>query len=345
MSKDHDRHFGLAGFRYLTGKDLEKLNELSTKCSSFLSQRGFQEIITPILEDWALFVGLKDRPVSVYDVGNIFSLITPRGEAAVLRYENTIPVCKYVAAKVKNRELKTPARFFYLAPQYRNERNLSNLGDVRLREFYQVGWEIFDEGFQGIIEAACTGLDLLKRLGLKGTIKLSDVNILGSIFADFAIDSFNQRLFSRIINKEDASRLNQALSSANISEAAKHLLHSLKNLNGKPQEVLKDASIVSRKRKYPKLKNYVADLVEISERVKRQGRTKAVEIDLSIVRSPGFYSGVIFQYYFSTNSLESGGGGEYNQIVKSLGGPKISAVGAAFGLERLIYEYSSKKKS
>ena len=341
--KRHHIPPSLPGFNYLTGQELATFREVSQKCVGSLLQNRYKEIVTPVLEDWSLFVGSENRPVSIYNVDNIFSLITPIGEAVAMKYENTMPVCKFVTTEILNNSLKLPAKFCYISPQYRNERNISGVGQVRLREFYQVGWELFGKESLGVSEAMCTGSDLLETLGLKGVIKLSNVNIIGDVFDDFAVDPFSQRLLSRVIDKEDPKRLDQTLSSLDIDDKARQILSSLKKIVGDPREVLKEVSAIAIKYKYEKLNHYVTELVEICSEAKRSGIQNNIKIDLSIIRNKAFYSGVVFQYYLSKNSFECGGGGEYNRIIASLGGPNTPAVGAAFGLDRLIYVYTQKQ--
>lgn len=335
---------GLLGFKYLTGNELRTFKEVSSKCSELLESNGFSEIITPVLEEWSLFVGDKDRPVSTHNVDNIFSLVTPSGEATALRYENTMPVCKYVASNVPDTGLKSPLKYFYISSEYRNEKNVSDSKNIRLREFHQVGWELFGIGVNGIPEAIDTGLNLLNTLGLNGEVGLSEVNIIGDIFDDFSVDDFTQRLISRVVDKEDLTRLEKTLSSVDMSAEAKELIFGLKKLKGSPKEVIREAIFLADKCKYEKLKMHMSKLEKLVSKLKEIGISgNKVKINMSIIRNRFFYSGIVFQYYLSKDSSECGGGGEYNNIVFSLGGPKTSAVGAAFGLDRLVYSYANKK--
>ena len=63
------------------------------------------------------------------------------------------------------------------------------------------------------------------------------------------------------------------------------------------------------------------------------------QIDPTLVRGLDYYSHVVFEFHFispeGTNLGAVGGGGHYDNLVKEVGGPELSSVGFAFGIERL----------
>ena len=63
------------------------------------------------------------------------------------------------------------------------------------------------------------------------------------------------------------------------------------------------------------------------------------QIDDTLVRGLDYYSHVVFEYHFisedGTNLGAIGAGGHYDNLVKEVGGPQLSSVGLAFGIERL----------
>jgi histidyl-tRNA synthetase len=63
------------------------------------------------------------------------------------------------------------------------------------------------------------------------------------------------------------------------------------------------------------------------------------ELDPTLVRGLDYYSHVVFEYHYiseeGTNLGAIGAGGHYDNLVKEVGGPQLSSVGLAFGVERL----------
>ncbi|MCK5761808.1 MAG: histidine--tRNA ligase, partial [Candidatus Izimaplasma sp.] len=68
-------------------------------------------------------------------------------------------------------------------------------------------------------------------------------------------------------------------------------------------------------------------------------------IDKNLVRGLDYYTHTVFEVNANLETLGAQnticGGGRYNHLVKSLGGPNIPGVGFAFGLERLMFALES----
>ena len=63
------------------------------------------------------------------------------------------------------------------------------------------------------------------------------------------------------------------------------------------------------------------------------------EVDSNLVRGLDYYTETVFEYYSKTNEFGAlGGGGRYDNLLKSLEGPEIPSVGLALGFDRLIKE-------
>ena len=57
-----------------------------------------------------------------------------------------------------------------------------------------------------------------------------------------------------------------------------------------------------------------------------------VEFDASIVRGLAYYTGVVFEAFDADRKLRAiCGGGRYDKLLETLGGPSIPAVGFGFG--------------
>ena len=64
------------------------------------------------------------------------------------------------------------------------------------------------------------------------------------------------------------------------------------------------------------------------------------EVDNTLVRGLDYYSHVVFEYHFIAEDGTSLGaiaaGGHYDNLVKEIGGPELSSVGLAIGIERVF---------
>lgn len=329
----------IRGFKYFYGEDLVSSKNVMRVSERVLLKNNFEEIITPMVVDYSLIVGDENRPISVSKSDIVFDFTTINGERLALRYENTFPVCKfYVDNFSTNKKLK---KFFYISSQFRNEvvTDVNN----RLRQFNQAGWELIGGQGSAVAQAINVGCDILKSLNLKYSVKISEVNILDDIFEKLNLSRENRHLLLKIIDDKDISGLKQFIKKNITKDYQCNLLFAImksyKNDEDFDNNISKFLILNGNKTTLKR----ISDIKRVFTQLKRMG-CRNVELDLSLVRSNKFYSGVIFQYYVGENDHECGGGGEYNRVIKSLGGVNTLSCGAAFGLERVIHEYKKTIK-
>lgn len=68
------------------------------------------------------------------------------------------------------------------------------------------------------------------------------------------------------------------------------------------------------------------------------------EINLGITRGFDFYTGTVFQIELTENNLLFCGGGRYDQLIESFGGPSIPGAGFAFQFDALIEIFTETQK-
>ena len=76
----------------------------------------------------------------------------------------------------------------------------------------------------------------------------------------------------------------------------------------------------------------LADLARLFELLDAYGVADRVEFDASIVRGLAYYTGVVFEAFDAGRKLRAVcGGGRYDRLLETLGGPSMPAVGFGFG--------------
>ena len=119
--------------------------------------------------------------------------------------------------------------------------------------------------------------------------------------------------------------------------------HERYNLN--PLRILdcKDPSDQEIVKNAPKMSDFLTEQARNSfEEVKNILSTNGVnyEVDDSLVRGLDYYSGVVFEFHYTSKQGKNygaiGAGGHYNKLVKELEGPDIEGIGFAMGVERLV---------
>ncbi len=308
----------------LLPKDTKKWQKLEKTIRNVSKIYNYEEIRTPIFENTELFhrsVGEETDIVSkeTYDFvdrGKRKNTLRPEGTAPVVRsfIEN-----KLYADKVPIKKL------YYMGPMFRYERPQKG----RYRQFAQFGAEAFGS-----------------------SSPLLDAEIISyavSVIKAFKIKDIEVHINS-IGDKESKLNYKKAL-----VEYLKDDIHTLCNdcqnrYKTNPLRILdckidKDKELLINAPKpidylneesqdhFDKLITYL-DAMEIK-----------YVIDRNLVRGLDYYTHTVFEVNANLPTLGSQnticGGGRYNHLVSSLGGPDVPGVGFAFGLERLMFALES----
>jgi histidyl-tRNA synthetase len=279
------------------------------------SRYGFQEMATPIFEFSEVFSRPLGESSDIVTKEN-YSFTDRGGEMLTLRPENTAGVVRAVISGGLTQNL--PLKYFYAGPMFRYERPQKG----RMRQFHQVGIEYLgpDHSLADAEVIAC-GARLLAALGVLDDCVLH-VNSLGdgesrAAYRSALIDYLEG--FSDKLSEESKTRLK---------------VNPLRILDSKDvgdRSILKDA---------PKLQDYLND------DSKTHFATLVAALDAAdvawvfdplLVRGLDYYCHTAFE--FVTNALGAQGtvlgGGRYDGLSEMLGGPRVSGVGWAAGVERL----------
>ena len=231
-----------------------------------------------------------------------------------LRFDLTVPLARFVAA---NPEIPKPFKRYEIGRVWRGERQQAG----RYREFTQADADIVgSDSPSADAEIVAVIYTTLKNLGLNEfVIKINDRRELDALpsFAGFPEEKIWDAL--RVIDKKDK-----------IGESG--VAEELEKIFGD--------SIA------PKIIAFLADqpsvggtLAEITQALEALGvPARYWKIDRSMVRGLSYYTGPIFEAVL-TSAPEIGsifGGGRYDNLIMSLTGQKIPAVGASLGVDRLI---------
>ncbi len=307
--------------------DIKKWQDLEKVIVNVSKLFNFKEIRTPIFEKSELFhrgVGettdiVKKETYDFKDRGKRDITLRPEGTASVVRsvIENKLYA-----------EGNQPQKLFYYGPMFRYERPQKG----RYRQFYQFGAEAIGSNSPlvdaEIINYAATFLESLRITNIK--IK---VNSLGS---DESKKNYKEKLIEYL-----KPNIGDLCSDCN----RRYLENPLRVLDCKVDRnnpILKNA---------PKPLNYLSDEDKYHfDQVIRALDAFGLkyEIDESLVRGLDYYTHTVFEIDADLESLGAQstlvGGGRYNNLVNSLDGPKVPAVGFAFGVERLLLALESVKQ-
>lgn len=281
------------------------------------SRFGYGEIRTPMVEDTALFVRSVGEETDI--VGKeMYTFEDKGGRSLSLRPEGTAPAVRaYIEHSVANQEPLT--RWYYIGPMFRYERMKTG----RYRQFFQIGAEAIGsrEPAQDV-ELMDMVVQLLEALGLK-EVSLN----LNSLGDDACRPQYHQKLVEYLTSHR-----------AELCEDCQRRLETnpmrvLDCKNEKCQAIVQAA---------PNILQFLcepckAHFGEVQRKLDALGVRYVV--NPKIVRGLDYYTRTTFEFIAAHPALGTastvGGGGRYDKLLKSLGGPDLPAVGFGLGLDRL----------
>jgi histidyl-tRNA synthetase len=303
------------GCQDLLPETMRRHRHVSDTARELAALYGFAEIATPIFEFTEVFA----RPIGEHTdivAKEMYTFRDRGGEELTLRPENTAGVVRAVLSNGLTQQ--TPLKFFYCGPMFRYERPQKG----RFRQFHQIGVETLGVAQpQADIEIIACGWRILQKLGIAGQVSL-ELNTLGDPESRAAYRDALAAYFS-------AHR-------SRLSEDSRHRLerNPLRIFDSKDEgdrRVIADA---------PPFEEYLNDAsFEFYGRV-RDGLAQlgiAYRHNQRLVRGLDYYTHTVFE--FVTTDLGAQGtvlaGGRYDGLVELMGGPAMSGVGWAAGIERL----------
>jgi histidyl-tRNA synthetase len=296
--------------------DAARRHRMVTETARAIAERyGFGEIVTPIFE----FTEVFSRPIGeATDVVSkeMYTFKDRGGDEITLRPENTAGVARAVLSNGLTQSL--PLKFFYSGPMFRYERPQAG----RYRQFHQIGAELIGPAVpQADIEVIAMGAAILDALGIGQACRL-ELNTLGDTPSRQAYRAALVAYFTAHIDK---------LSEDSRDRLGRNPLRILDSKDEGDRAIIADA---------PAFGDYLNDDSKSFFDAVRSGLDAlgiGYELNPRLVRGLDYYSHTAFE--FVTTSLGAQGtvmgGGRYDGLMETLGGPPIAAVGWAAGIERL----------
>jgi histidyl-tRNA synthetase len=239
-----------------------------------------------------------------------------RGERSItLRPEGTAGVVRWFVENKLYGNMTDPVKVFYNMKMYRYERPQSG----RNREFTQWGFECFgSDDVMSDAEVVSLAYNAYRLLGLDDiTIK---INSLG--------DTESRDNYRTALKEYFAPHIHELCPDCQ-DRFERNPLRILDCKFDAGNEIITNAPKTldylnaESKERFDKLLSML-DMMDIN-----------YEIDTNLVRGLDYYNHMVFEVVLN-DSYALGGGGRYNGLVETLGGPSVPGVGFAMGYDRTI---------
>ncbi len=296
--------------------DMKKWQFIEEKAREACKKRGFGEIRFPTFEETQLFArGVGDTTDVVQK--EMYTFTDRDGTSYTLRPEGTACVARSVIENGLAGDTM-PLKLFYIINCFRHERPQAG----RYREFYQFGAELFGASTPTAdAELIALAYDFLTSLGIGNTtLHINSIgcpkcrpdykNALVAYFSshkDELCDTCKGRLETNPLRILDCK---SPICSAIAAEAPKTIDHLCPECHEHFEGLKARLDVIGIK----------------------------YEIDPHIVRGLDYYTRSVFEFISEGIGAQSTvcGGGRYDGLVKEIGGPELSGIGFAAGINRLV---------
>ncbi|HEY2579680.1 MAG TPA: histidine--tRNA ligase [Streptosporangiaceae bacterium] len=320
-----------SGTRDFLAAELESREAAFAIIKEVFASYAFEPLQTPAFERLDVLMGKYG------DEGDklIFKILRrgeheASGEADLaLRYDMTVPLARVAAAY--GSQLPSPYKRYTIGPVWRADRP----GKGRYREFTQCDLDtLSSRSPMADAEVLCAVCDVLTRLDLPNfKVLLNSRPALSSLLSAFGVPA--EIGTSVLITLDKLDKLAPAgviteLTGRGLPEAAAQALVG----------ALTSADATEQVRVALKAtEDGVSGLEEINtvlELVRNQVPADRIAFTPRLVRGLAYYTGPIWEVVTPGMAGSLAGGGRYDHLIESLGGPGVPATGGSLGTERIL---------
>ncbi len=291
--------------------------EVEKRAKDLFARFGFKEIVLPIFEKTEVFTKGVGEGTDIVQK-EMYTFEDQGGESITLRPEGT---ASCVRAFIEHSMFHPPGsvtKLFYMGPMFRRERPQAG----RFRQFYQIGAELYGAAEP---EADADVIHLLHLFITAIHIKGPKLH-LNSLGCEVCRPPFKAALVEYLsVRKEGLCENCQG-------RYEKNPLRVFDCKVEKCQQMVADAPTID--------KHYCPDCTgHFGTLQKRLAQLNIpYNVNPRMVRGLDYYTRTVFEVTAeglgSQNSIA--GGGRYDNLVKTSGGPQVPATGFAVGMERLM---------
>jgi histidyl-tRNA synthetase len=232
-----------------------------------------------------------------------------------------------VAAKAN--ALRKPIRWFSIPQLFRYERQQKG----RLREHFQLNVDIIGEASVAAdAELLAVAIDVMRALGLEPTevrARVSDRRLLTALLSHVGVKKGEMPAVFAAIDKAGREprettldKVEKAVASLEARRGVERVLKNSKDITAVAENFSDSPEVVEE---IGSMREYLGYLDAL-------GVGEWVDFDLSIVRGLAYYTGKVFELFDAKGEFRAiCGGGRYDDLLSSIGGVDLPALGFGMG--------------
>ena len=299
----------LKGFRDFLPPQMAVRNYVKNQLIEVFESFGFEPLETPTLEYASTLLGKYGD-----EADKLVYKFNDAGDREIgLRYDLTVPVSKALA--IYRQQLPLPFKRYQIQPVWRAEKPQKG----RYREILQCDIDTFGSSSPlADAEIIAVIYQVLTRLNFsRFSIRLNSRTVLTKIITDLNTSVTKNSILQSIdkFSKIGKDGVTKELEEKGLdSNQITSLFDSIKK--AQPDDYLQQVINLAKAMGIP---------------------PEYYTFDPTMVRGLDYYTGPIFETFVEEPKIGSvTGGGRYDKLVATLGGPDVAAVGTTIGLDRIV---------
>ena len=319
------------GVRDIYKEEYEKKCYLETELCRVLKNYGYHSIQTPTFEFFDIF----GKEIGTTPSNELYKFFDREGNTLVLRPDMTPSVARAVAKYFMDEDM--PIRLSYLGNTFVN--NSSYQG--RLKETTQLGAELIgDPSVAADAEILSMVVECLKAAGLKEfQIGIGHANYFNGLLNAANITENDADALRTLILNKNFFGVEEYVETLSLSDNLKSLFSLLGNLNISIDELIKAKELATD---YLQIKDALDNLIALNKLLELYDIQKYVSVELGIISTYQYYTGIIFAGYTFGSGEAIVKGGRYDKLLTYFG-KEAPSIGFSVVVDQLLAALTRQK--
>jgi len=290
---------------------------------------GYREIETPTIEFYDVFEN------SLINQESMYKFCDSKGRLLALRPDITIPVARIAATKLKDEVY--PIKCCYIG----NTFSFDEIGGGRQNEFTQAGCELLGVNSPDAdAEIIAMAIESLKATGIEDfKIDIGQVGFFKGLMEESGLDENAIEEVREFIDQKNLVGIEQVMDRYKVKSSLKKIILDLPRLFGS-REILQRIDYDDIGKRAASALQNIKEVLEILE---DRNLSEYVSIDLGMVQSLNYYTGIVFRGYTHGVGFPVMSGGRYDRLV-ALFGRDLEATGFSLGINMILMALERQKR-
>ncbi|NLM28358.1 MAG: ATP phosphoribosyltransferase regulatory subunit [Clostridiaceae bacterium] len=305
--------------------------DLENKLRELFLVSGYREVETPTVEFFDVFSGDQN----LIPQESMFKFTDQQGRILVLKPDMTIPVARIAATKLKDNIW--PVKCCYIG----NTFSYDELGGGKQKEFTQAGVEILGvKSPEADAEVIALAVQALQLSGLEEfQIDIGQVDFFRGLMEESGLSPAETEEIRELIDRKDFVGVEHLVNSHAMPDEIKDIVLNLPGCFGS-KELIEEFERRNITGKALKALEYLKNVLDILD---DWGYGKYVSVDLGMVQSMNYYTGIVFRGFTYDVGFPVLSGGRYDNLIIKFG-KDCPATGFSLGVNMVLTALERRRK-